>query len=126
MILVDSSVWIDFFRGGKFSDRLDELLELNLIITNDIILTEIIPSLRHSKQTEVIRLLEKFPKAELQVYWEGIRELQYLNLMNGLNKVGIPDLMIAQQCLDQNLELWTLDKHFSLMAQFTALKILEV
>ena len=45
-ILVDSSVWIDYFRDGKNSERLDHFIDENLIVTNDLILTELIPFLK--------------------------------------------------------------------------------
>ncbi|EMS34223.1 hypothetical protein C943_04041 [Mariniradius saccharolyticus AK6] len=35
--------------------------------------------------------------------------------MNGVNKVGIPDLIILQQTIDEKISLFTFDKHFSLM-----------
>lgn len=43
-ILVDSSVWVDYFRGtGLSSDHLDLLIEENLVVTNDLILAELLP-----------------------------------------------------------------------------------
>ena len=44
MILVDSSVWIDFFRGkaSAETDRLDQLLGSEPVLIGDIILTEVL------------------------------------------------------------------------------------
>ena len=44
MILVDSSVWIDYFRGVATSqtDRLDALLGSSTIIIGDVILAEVL------------------------------------------------------------------------------------
>ncbi len=42
--------------------------------------------------------------------------MQTQNLKNGINKVGIPDLIIAQNVIDNNLELYTFDHHFKLMS----------
>jgi predicted nucleic acid-binding protein len=44
MILVDSSVWIDYFRGASTpqSDRLDALLGIEPLATGDVILTEVL------------------------------------------------------------------------------------
>jgi predicted nucleic acid-binding protein len=44
-ILVDSSIWIDYFKSGKNSEMLDNYIEKNLICTNDLVLTELIPFL---------------------------------------------------------------------------------
>ncbi len=44
MILVDSSVWIDYFRGAATpqTDRLDQLLSSELLLIGDLILTEVL------------------------------------------------------------------------------------
>ena len=38
LVLVDSSVWIDYFRGTGIDDRLDGLMEEGQIVTNDLVL----------------------------------------------------------------------------------------
>ncbi len=123
MILVDTSVWIDYFRAGKHADRLDHLILMDLVCTNEIILTELIPALSHRKQKEVIEALVALPCIPYTISWEGIRLLQSLNLQNGINKVGLPDLMIAQHCIVADLEFWSLGKHFELMSRNIALKL---
>jgi predicted nucleic acid-binding protein len=125
MILVDSSVWIGYLRSGENSDLLQILINLDLVCTNEIILSELIPVLQHSNQTVLIESLKALPCIPHTIFWEGIRALQLLNLQNGINNVGLPDLMIAQQCINDNIELWSLDKHFRLMATHTSLKLME-
>jgi predicted nucleic acid-binding protein len=123
MILVDSSVWIDYFRGGERTKTLDLFIELDLVATNELILTELLPFLRLQNEMEIFGKLNILPRIELDIFWEGIREIQKLNLKQGVNNVGIPDLIIAQQCVDKNLELWTFDKHFRLMVEYLELKL---
>lgn len=125
MILIDSSVWIGYFRSGENADLLQILINFDLVCTNEIILSELIPPLQHRKQTILIESLEALPCLPYPIFWEGIRALQLLNLQNGINKVGLPDLMITQQCINDNIELWSLDKHFQLMATHTSLKLME-
>lgn len=55
--LVDSSVWIDYFRDGKNSGKLDSFLDDNALVINDIILAELIPFLKIKKQRKIIDLL---------------------------------------------------------------------
>ena len=50
-ILVDSSVWIDYFNSGVNSSRLDELIDENIVVTNAFILAELIPFLRPESVT---------------------------------------------------------------------------
>ncbi|WP_100629014.1 PIN domain-containing protein [Algoriphagus formosus] len=113
-ILVDSSVWIDFFKYSRTSP-LEAYLQEDIVVTNDIILTELIPKLHHEKRTEIIEGLEALEKVKLDIDWEVIRHLQKLNLKNGINKVGIPDLIIVNQVIEENLTLYSKDKHFRLM-----------
>ena len=44
-VLVDTSVWIDYFRSGEKSEKLDFLIDENLVVINDLILTELLPLL---------------------------------------------------------------------------------
>ncbi len=46
-VLVDSSVWIDYFKGGKNIDvnLFEKLADNNQIVTNQLILAKLIPSL---------------------------------------------------------------------------------
>jgi len=53
-ILVDTSVWIDYFRSGKYSDKLNLLIDSHRIVVNDLILTELIPFLIVRRSTKVI------------------------------------------------------------------------
>lgn len=123
MILVDSSVWIGYFRSGKNSNQLDQLIEMDLVCTNEIVLTELIPALQNRNHFQLIESLLSLPKIHHEIFWEGIRQLQILNISNGLNSVVLTDLIIVQNCLEANLELWTLDRHFYKMQDHLALKL---
>jgi len=114
-ILVDSSVWIDYFRSGENSGELDSFIEQNIICTNYLILTEIIPFLKINKQPKVIKLLQELNNIPLTINWKKIIEYQTKCLKNGINKIGIPDLIILDNVAQNDLTLFTLDKHFSLL-----------
>ena len=116
-VLVDSSVWIDFFRQKK-SNELGRLLEEDLVCINDIILTELIPSLTRSNQKEIIEGLFSLDRIPLSIDWELLRRYQFKNLSNGINKVGIPDLIIMQQVIQFKISLYTNDNHFYLMQNY--------
>lgn len=57
----------------------------------------------------------------LAVDWKGIVEMQVACLRNGINKVGIPDLMVAQNAIQHHLSLFSLDKHFRLLSKLVPL-----
>ncbi len=120
-VLVDTSIWIDYFRDGKNSTDMDFLIDENLIITNDIILAELIPYLKIKKQTKVVNLLYEVTRLPLDIRWQEIIEFQLKCLKSGANRVGIPDLIITQNAKQNNCKIYSLDKHFSLLNK--ALKV---
>lgn len=122
-VLVDTSIWIDYFRGGNDSAQMDFLIDENLIVTNDLILTELIPFLKVGNETKLIELLYHINKLEISINWNEIIDYQYKCLTNGLNGVGIPDLIIAQNAKQNGCEIYTLDNHFNLMKDIISLQI---
>ena len=125
-VLVDTSVWIDYFRSGLASSPLDILIDENLIVTNDIVLAELIPFLRVKKQTRVIRLLNEITKLPMQIDWEEIIRFQTRCLRSGLNGIGIPDLMIAQNARQSKCIIYSLDRHFRFMEDVISIDLYEV
>ena len=114
-ILVDTSIWIDYFKGGQSSSDLDVLIDENLVVINDLILTELIPYLRIKKQLTVIKLLREISRIPLLINWDEIIEFQVKCLKIGANGIGIPDLVIAQNARANNCNIYSLDKHFRLL-----------
>jgi len=114
-VIVDSSIWIDYLRSGKFSKEVDLLIDENLICTNDLILAELIPPLKIKKENRLINLLYEVTKIALDIDWTKIVNYQITCLSNGINRVGIPDLIILDNVINNNLILFTKDKHFKLI-----------
>jgi len=123
-ILIDSSVWIDYFRDGKQSEKLDFLIDENLIAVNDLILTELIPFLKVRNQQEIVTLLHSVKKFELSIDWAEISDFQYTCLKNGVNGIGIPDLIIVQNAKQNRGVIYSLDSHFLLMQEILELQLL--
>jgi hypothetical protein len=63
-------------------------------------------------------LLEAIDNIKLDIDWQELSEFQYMNIRHGINNVGIPDLVILQNVMHNDLELFSLDKHFILMRNF--------
>lgn len=124
-VLVDSSIWIDYFRSDNNTKDLDFLIDENLIVTNDIILAELIPYLKIKKQTRVVSLLRDLNRVPLDIRWEEIIEFQVKCLNGGANGVGIPDLIIAQNAKQNNCRIYSLDKHFRLLKLMLKVKLYE-
>lgn len=116
-VLVDSSVWVAYFRGTDSVSSVDWLIAEDLIVTNDLILSELIPSLWMRGERKLASLLQDIERPALNLDWEGLVKMQVICLRHGINKIGIPDLMIAQHAIQNDLSLYSLDKHFALMSK---------
>jgi len=125
-VLADTSVWIDYFRGGENSELMDQIIDENIIVTNDIILAELLPYLMLKKQHKVVSLLKEISRIELKPDWNEIIEIQHKCLQKGINGIGIPDLMIAQNAKQNGAQLYTLDKHFGLLSEVAGVELVRL
>jgi hypothetical protein len=117
MILVDSSVWIDYFRGDQTSqtDKLDSLLGNQPLAVGDLILTEVLQGFASDKEfNEAKRLLTALTVVEL-----GGRDIAIQAARNyrTLRKLGITvprtiDTVIATRCIESGYELLHCDRDF--------------
>jgi len=123
-ILVDSSIWIDYFRSGKKSELIHHLLEENIVVTNDLILAELIPSLFVKNFKSVISKLKFLKKLDLQINWNDIITTQTSCLQNGINGIGISDLIIAQNATQNKAPLYTLNGHFEKLSSLVKLELI--
>jgi predicted nucleic acid-binding protein len=94
-VIIDSSAWIEYFKNRNNYENVDFLIDENLVVINDLILTELIPFLKLQRQHNLVKLLNNINKATIQIVWMELIVFQYKCIKNGLNGVGIPDLIIA-------------------------------
>ena len=124
-ILVDTSIWIDYFKSGANFSKLDGLLEVNLVEINDIILAELVPFLIIKKQHKTVELLRNITPLLLKIDWAEIIQWQIACLNIGINGLGIPDLLIAQNSKQHERAVYSLDKHFRLLNQVIDIELFE-
>ncbi len=55
--------------------------------------------------------------------WNELRKLQESCIRSGINKVGIPDLMVVQQAMRLGVPLFSMDKHFPLIVKISSLRL---
>ncbi len=122
-ILVDSSVWISFFKGNIAKDPFFTIIDTNQLCINDLILSEIVPSLLRKKEHKLIDILKQIERSPLNIDWASIIGFQTRNLSKGLNNVGVPDLIIMQNSIQNNLKLYSLDSHFKQMSRYFPLQL---
>ena len=125
LVLVDTSIWVDYFRGNPVANDLDKLIETNQIATNELILAELLPSIMFRKEKDLGRLLQAVKKFDLRIDWQEIVRMQTKNLEAGNKHVGIPDIIIAQNAIQNDLILFENDKHFRTMKALFGLELLR-
>mgnify|MGYP001769930417 CR=1 FL=1 len=124
-VLVDTSVWIEYFRSGKSTEKLDYFIDENIIAINDLILSELVPSLRIRNQQKIIRLLYNIARLDLLIDWNQVTDFQFKCLKNGINGIGIPDLIIAQNAIQNDSAVYTFDGHFNLIKDILKFQVID-
>lgn len=117
MIVVDSSVWIDYFTGVKNrqTNTLDETLGLKPVAIGDLILTEVLQGFRHDRDYRTARKL--FDDVTIFDMLGKEMAIQSAENFRTLRKKGITvrktaDVIIASFCIDRKIPLLFSDKDF--------------
>jgi predicted nucleic acid-binding protein len=129
MILVDSSVWIDFFNGSETlaTKKLDSLLGLQPVCTGDLILAEVLQGFRQDQDYEAAKkLLCSLPVHAMLGVALSLKSAENFRV---LRKQGITirktiDTMIATYCIENNLSLLHSDKDFQPFQQLLGLQVM--
>ena len=122
-VLVDTSIWVEYLKAGNYAENLDFFIDEGLIVTNDLILAELIPFLQVRNRKKLISLLRNIRRLDLIIDWNQIIDYQCECLKNGINRVGIPDLIIAQNAIQNDCEIFSQDHHFFLMVDILHLNM---
>jgi predicted nucleic acid-binding protein len=117
MVLVDSSVWIDYFNGvaNRESDLLDRLLGREPVAVGDLVLAEVLQGFRDDADYRAARdLLGGLAMFEML---GAARAIQVAENYRVLRKHGITvrkttDAVIATFCIDRRLPLLYSDRDF--------------
>ena len=130
MILVDSSVWINYFNGTKSwqTDLLDDLLSNTPIIIGDLILLEVLQGFRSDEDYEKAKsYLSVLPFRQIGGYEVAVKSAQNYRI---LRKKGITvrktiDVLIASFCIIEELTLLHDDHDFDPIVSNLPLKVIS-
>lgn len=127
MILVDSSVWIDYFRGAATleTDRLDALLQTDVLATGDLMLAEVLQGFRSEADFEKARaVLTALEIVELGGKDMGIQAARnYRKLREkGVTVRKTIDTIIATRCITDGHSLLFSDRDFEPFVKYLGLK----
>ncbi len=130
MILVDSSVWIDYFRGRQTAqtDCLEGLLDSQELAIGDLIFTEVLQGCKLDKEfNEVRRLLGRLHLVVLggeDVVVEAAKNYRKLRNL-GLTVRGTIDVVLATRCIVSGHHLLHGDRDFDSFEQHLGLRCLS-
>jgi len=117
MILVDSSVWINFFNGidNTETNKLNEALGLEEIATGDLIMTEVLQGFRSDKDFKIARdILTSLTVFELLGESLAIKSANNFRMLRK-KRITIRktvDVIIATYCIENRIPLLFSDKDF--------------
>jgi len=130
MILVDSSVWIDYFRGADTlqTHLLDGLLGSEPVLVGDLILVEVLQGFKTDRDfNQARRALAAFETIEL-----GGADIATRAASNHhkLRALGVTvrktiDTVIATRCIEDGLTLLHADRDFDAFAQHLGLQTVD-
>ena len=130
MIIVDSSVWIDYFNGKKTpqTDWLDYSIGGTPVIMGDLILTEVLQGFQNSKEFKVAKdLLLGMPFISMVGRAIALKSAENFRSLRrrGVTVRKTIDVIIGTFCIYYQLPLLHDDRDFDPMVKFLGLKIVD-
>jgi predicted nucleic acid-binding protein len=117
LILVDTSVWIDYFNGAdnEYTAALDSALDAGTVAIGDLIFLEILQSFRNDREfkraktlLEMLDQYEMFGHEMVLKCAENYRDLT----KKGITILTTTDVIIATFCIENQLPLLFSDRDF--------------
>jgi predicted nucleic acid-binding protein len=127
VILVDSSVWVDYFRGAATpqTETLDSLLGVEPIATGDLILTEVLQGFvsdrDFSQAKKLLTSLVIVALAGPDIAIQAAKNFRKLRVL-GITVRKTIDTVIATHCIERRLPLLYSDRDFDPFVQHLGLR----
>jgi predicted nucleic acid-binding protein len=127
VILVDSSVWIDYFRGTTTpqAEKLDSLLGTEPIATGDLILTEVLQGFVSDRDfNQAKKLMTSLVFVDLGGKDMAIQAARNFRVLrsHGITVRKTIDTVIATRCIESGLPLLYSDRDFDPFVDYLGLR----
>ena len=127
MILVDSSVWIDYFRSADTPQvaLLDSCFGRTRIAVGDLIAAEVLQGIRDNRQfRSVKRVFDTFTRLDLCGYDLALKAAENYRVLRvkGITVRKTIDSLIATRCIEDGLTLLHSDRDFAPFAKHLGLR----
>jgi len=128
MILVDSSVWIDYFRSVDTPQvaLLDSLLGRSPLAVGDLIAAEVLQGIQDERDFKLVKkTFEAFEHVDLVGYDLAVKASENYR---SLRRMGFTirktiDTLIATRCMEDGLALLHADKDFNPFSEHLGLRV---
>ena len=112
-VLVDTSVWVDFLRGGRGAAAVEELIRSGRAVACGIVLAELLAGVRRAGQRDQLAdALQGLDYIEVREQtWRRTGELA-AELRSKGHTLPMSDLVVAALALEHDLAVLTADNHF--------------
>jgi predicted nucleic acid-binding protein len=117
VILVDSSVWIDYFRGNftPQAAKLIQLLPVTPVLVGDLVIAEVLQGFRNDRQfNDAMQLMTSLQVIELGGKLHAIKAARHFRALRtrGITVRSTIDTLIATQCIENGYRLLYSDRDF--------------
>ena len=130
MILLDSTVLIDYFNGKTNwqVEILESILGKELVVIGDYVLTEVLQGFRSDKEFQKAKtILLSFPCFDIggkEIAIQSAKNFRYLRKKGKTVRKTI-DVIIATFCIENNFTLLHNDRDFYPFVKYLKLKVYE-
>ena len=125
LVVIDTSGWIEFFRGTAHPSAalVDRLLFEDRVAITGVIRAELLQGARSQAQKAVLdrQLAATARLADPADLWDRVADLGYTLRRKGF-EVRIPDLAIAVVAMAHDVPVLSLDEHFETIAGVSTLR----
>ena len=128
MTLVDSSVWIDYFRGvtSPETDKLDALLGTEALLTGDLIVAEVLQGFSAESEFNTARQLMTTRLSVVSLVGPD-NAVQAARNYRALRAQGVTirkaiDTLIATYCIENGVSLLFSDRDFNPFVDYLGLR----
>lgn len=131
MVLVDSSVWIDYFNGrlNGSTEALDRLLSEVPLVVGDLVLMEVLQGFRDDRAYRTARsLLLSLEVRELSSVPLALRAAEHFRRLRrrGVTVRKSVDSLIATWCIEERIPLLHNDRDFDPWEEHLGLEVIPV
>lgn len=111
MILVDTTIWVEFLKGHQpYLDQMKQLLEDRQVLAVEPVFGELLQGAKDDRERRIILgFWENLPKNQTQDAWVKAGELSSRNKWSDRG-IGLIDVVLIISARDSNAKVWSLDK----------------